>query len=147
MTISTAKMPHNPIPPVQKIQWTNPDGFLTIPATQVIQQLWALLTSINTIVPCTVTGTANAIQLTQFPTPPSFVFPQDQYVDYMVFSFVAGANSTAAVTAQFAAFGFLKVFKTNGSAQAGSGDITTGLFYTLWYVDTLDSGNGGLVLK
>jgi hypothetical protein len=41
----------------------------------------------------------------------------------------------------------LKVFKSNGASQATAGDIVSGLLYDFTYVDSLDSNNGGFVLR
>lgn len=101
------------------------------------------------IVPCDAGGTANAIVL----TPNNPVSPiMSGYAEHDGFAFTASASSSASVTASVISrdgnsMGSLKVYKTNGSAQAGNGDIVSGLFYVAFYVSSLDSGNGGLVLK
>jgi hypothetical protein len=73
------------------------------------------------------------------------------YFDFDTFRAVAANTTTGSVTALVATpqgnLGTIKVFKTNGSAQAGAGDITSGLLYDFTYVGSLDSGNGGFVLR
>ena len=101
----------------------------------------------NRIIPCTASG-ANLITL----TPNNPVTPiLERYADHDCFAAVAAANSTAAVTAtvvpQTGALGEIKVYKTNGSAQAGNGDIAGGLFYLFFYMSAADGGAGGLILK
>jgi hypothetical protein len=41
----------------------------------------------------------------------------------------------------------LNVYKTNGGAQATTNDVTSGRQYWLTYVDSLNSGAGGFVLR
>lgn len=59
------------------------------------------------------------------------------------FGFVAAATSSGAVTARVNALAFLKVFLPSG-VQANTGDITSGFYYEVVYIASLDSGNGGL---
>lgn len=67
------------------------------------------------------------------------------------FAFWAEITSTGAVTAtvvpKSGSLSTIKVYRTNGSAQAGSGDVVANSFYVAWYVPILDSNAGGLVLK
>jgi hypothetical protein len=98
------------------------------------------------LIPCNETGT-NVLTLTMLSVSPLI----KQYNDYDVYSFVAAATSTGLVTALVTtlqgALATLKVFKNNGSAQATTGDVVIGLHYTLTFVDSLDSGVGGFVLR
>lgn len=104
------------------------------------------INGVNKIIPCVATGT-NLITLTPNPVSP----PIERYNDYDIFSFVAANNSTAAVTATVVplrgTLATVKVYKTNGAAQAGSGDVVAGSLYLAIFNDALDSGAGGLVLK
>lgn len=98
------------------------------------------------IIPCNASGT-NAITLTMLGVSPLI----QHYNDFDSFRFVAAATSTGAVTAFVqtpqGALATLNVYKTNGSAQAGLNDITVGLLYEVVYVDSLNSGAGGFVLR
>jgi hypothetical protein len=98
-------------------------------------------------VPCNCTNTGNVYKWTPLNISPSV----SNYYSYWSFPFVASATSTGAVTAtvvpQTGTLATLPVYKTNGSAQASSGDITIGLFYVAYFVDYLNSGNGGFVIK
>ena len=74
-----------------------------------------------------------------------------QYADFDTFRFVATNTTTGSVTAQVVtpqgSLSTLNVYKANGSAGAGSGDITAGFQYDLTFVDSLNSGSGGFVLR
>ena len=74
-----------------------------------------------------------------------------KYADFDTFRYVADVTSTgnlsALVVTQQGALATLPVFKTNGSARATTGDQTIGLQYDLTFVDSLNSGSGGLVLR
>ena len=67
------------------------------------------------------------------------------------FLFWAQNTSTGAVTGtvvpKSGTLATLKVFKTNGAAQAGSGDVIANSLYVAWYIPILDGNVGGLVLK
>jgi hypothetical protein len=68
-----------------------------------------------------------------------------------MYLFVADANSTNSVTAtvvpKHGTLDTLKVYIGNGSAQAGNGDITSGLVYLGIYAYNLDSDAGGIVIR
>lgn len=121
-------------------------GCLTEHGLQLISQMHGFIVGMNRITPCNASGT-NVITLTPLDASPLI----EKYVDYEVFSFVAANNSTAAVTMTVAprdgSLATLKAYKTNGSAQAGNGDIVAGLHYEATYVDSLDSGAGGFVIR
>jgi len=121
-------------------------GQLTRHGTQVLSAYREHVVGSNRITPCSASGT-NVISLTPNDSAPVI----EKYVDYEFFPFVAANNSTGAVTMtvvpRTGALATLKAYKTNGSAQAGAGDITAGLLYIAVYVDSLDSGAGGFVLK
>lgn len=134
-------------------------GLLTGTAQQMLLQLVSFVTSMNRIFPCSSTGTDD-ITLTVIPGGPQIgLFGQNTigYYDYDVFSAVAANTSSGPVTAHVvtptrpnaAAFALptLKVYKGNGASQAGAGDLTQGLHYTWTFVDSLDSGVGGFVLR
>ena len=121
-------------------------GKATHGGQSVLDEMWKTVAAGQVVVPCTATGT-NLIQL----VPNLSSEGAKLYADFMPFSFVAAATSTGSVTAFVTDtktdLATLKVFKSNGAAQAGVGDVVSGSFYVAYYVDALDSGNGGLVLK
>jgi hypothetical protein len=73
------------------------------------------------------------------------------YGQHFVWAFTADVTTSAAVTAFVTdgtdALATIKVFKTNGAAQAGLNDIIAGSTYLLVFDGALDGNNGGLVLK
>lgn len=121
-------------------------GMLTVHGTKVLSAHRENVVGANRITPCSASGT-NTITLTPNDSAPII----EKYVDYEHFPFVAANNSTGAVTMtvvpRTGTLATLKAYKTRGSAQAGAGDITAGLFYEAVYVDSLDSGAGGFVLQ
>ena len=138
------------VPPLtnfsQAVAITDSTGKLTQNGIQTLQALVNFLTGMNRIVPCNASGT-NVITLTMLQTSPQI----PQYSDFDTFRAVAANTTTGPVTALVATpsgnLATIKVFKTNGSAQAGNGDVTSGLLYDFTFVDSLDSGNGGFVLR
>lgn len=134
--------------PMLKMPWVDGKGMLTQTSIQFLQQIYSFVVSMNRLVPCNATMALNVITLTQLNVAPLLT----QYNDYDTFSFVAPSNSTGTLTAKVVTNGgstlaTLNVYKTNGSAQAGIGDVTGGLHYLATFVDSLNSGNGGLVLR
>jgi hypothetical protein len=132
--------------PQQRNPLTDSSGLLTNNGWQTLQGMFGFINGTNRIVPCNASGT-NVITLTMLDTSPLV----QGYYDFDTYRAVAAATSTGSVTALVATpqgnLGTVKVFKTNGSVQAGAGDITSGLLYDFVYVDSLDSGNGGFVLR
>lgn len=121
-------------------------GAFTQHGAHVLTSMREHIVGSNRITPCTASGT-NVVTLTPNDSAPLI----EKYVDYEFFPFVAANNSTGAVTMtvvpRTGTLATLKAYKTNGSAQAGAGDITAGLLYIAVYVDSLDSAAGGFVLK
>jgi hypothetical protein len=119
---------------------------LTEHGLQLISQYYNFIVGMNRVIPCNASGT-NVITLTPLDASPLL----KQYADYEVFTFVAANTSTGSVTmnvtARDGSLATLKAYKTNGSAQAGSGDVVLGSLYLAIYNDALDSGAGGFVLK
>lgn len=113
---------------------------------QLMQQLRADMLGAGRIIPCSATGT-NILTLT--PNPVSPLIQGYRFGD--CFPFIAENNSTGAMTGTVVpavgSLSTLKLYKTNGAAQAGAGDVVAGLLYVAWFVDSLDSANGGFVLK
>lgn len=121
-------------------------GCLTEHGLQVLQDLRGYGLAANRIIPCTASG-KNLITLT-----PNRAHPViKKYFNHDVFVFVADQTSDGSVTATVVpddgTLATLKVYKTSGSAQAGSGDVVSGSLYLAIFADHLDSGNGGFVLK
>lgn len=121
-------------------------GCLSEHGLQMWSQYYNFIVGMNRLTPCNASGT-NVITLT-----PLTAFPLiEKYVDYEVFTFVAANSSTAAVTMTVVpkngVLATLKAYKTNGSAQAGNGDIVAGSLYFAIYNDALDSLAGGFVIK
>ena len=123
------------------------DGNWAVPARNAIQQTHDFVVNMARTHPVNASTNSNLISLTMLPVQPTVT----QYSAYDTFSFVADANSTGLVTAKVVtkngAMAILPVFKNNGSAQATSGDITAGLHYNATFVDSLNGGKGGFVLR
>ena len=121
-------------------------GNLSEHGLQVMSQYYNFIVGMNRITPCNATGT-NVITLTPLAASPLI----EGYKDYEIFSFVAANNSTGAVTATVVpkkgALATIKVYVSNGSAQAGAGDVVADSLYLAVYNDALDAGAGGLVIK
>ena len=121
-------------------------GNPSVAFARYMQQVRAYDLGANRIIPCTAAGT-NAITLTPNAAHPLIA----GYWNFDFFVFVGDVDSTGSVTARVVpdsgTLATLKVYKTNGAAQAGAGDIVGGSLYIAIYADHLDSGSGGLVLK
>ena len=146
MTIPASAQDNPLLAPAQRISFVDDNGILTNNGWQTLQGMYGFVNGTNRVVPCNASGT-NVITLTMLSNSPLV----HGYFDFDTFRAVAAATSTGSVTALVATpqgnLGTLKVFKTNGSAQAGAGDITIGLLYDFTFVDSLDSGNGAFVLR
>lgn len=147
MTISTAATPTpisrpNGVFPVVDLT----TGCFTEHGLQLLNGFRNFVVGMNRITPCNASGT-NVITLTPLEASPLI----EKYADFEAFAFVAANNSTGDVTMTVVprdgTLATLKAYKTNGSAQAGNGDIAAGSFYLAFYVDSLDSGAGGFVIK
>jgi hypothetical protein len=147
MTIPAAAYVSPLVTPNKGIAFIDPKtGVLTDHGYQVTNAIVGFLNGTNRIIPCNASGT-NVISLTMLTTSPLI----KQYNDFDTFRAVAANTTTGLVTAlvvtQQGALGTINVYKTNGSAQATTGDITAGLLYDFTFVDSLNSGAGGLVLR
>ena len=146
MTIPAAFQVTSLLQPQQRTPLVDSNGLLTNNGWQTLQGMFGFINGTNRIIPCIASGT-NVITLTMLDTSPLV----QGYFDFDAFRAVAANTTTGAATALVATpqgnLGTIKVFKTNGSAQAGAGDIVAGLLYDFVFVDSLDSGNGGVVLK
>jgi hypothetical protein len=121
-------------------------GMLTTPGMNTLYQGWRMYAAGYVLVPCTATG-QNVIAL----TPILHREGAAVYANYETWVAVAAQTSTGSVTA-FVTDGqtplaTLKVYKTNGAAQAGAGDVVAAGLYLFIYNSALDGGAGGFVLK
>jgi hypothetical protein len=121
-------------------------GALSEHGLTLLNRWHGFIVGMNRLTPCNASGT-NVITLTPLDASPRI----EKYEDYEVYTFVAANNSTGNVTATVVpvkgSLATIKVYKTNGSAQAGNGDIVANSLYFAIYNHALDSGAGGLVLK
>ena len=129
------------------MQFTDERGNLTNRAAIALQQIHDYVVNMNRIVPCNASTTSNVITLTMLDVQPQV----NQYASYDTYAFVADATTTGnvsiAVVTASGALATLNAYKTNGSARAGSGDVTSGLQYFATYVDSLNTNAGGFVLR
>lgn len=147
MTISTAATATPISKPNGVFQFVDlQTGCLTEHGLQIMNQYYNFIVGMNRITPCNASGT-NVITLAPLAASPLI----EDYKDYEIFSFVAANTSSGSVTATVVpkkgALATIKVYKTNGAAQAGAGDVVAGSLYLAIYNDALDSGAGGLVIK
>lgn len=146
MTIPASKQ----IAPLQRssqsVQFVDSKGLLTSMGQSSIDSVYTFVTGCCRFIPCNASGT-NAITLTMLSNAPFLT----GYFDFDTFRFVAANTTSGAVTAQVVtpqgSLASLNVYKSNGSAQATAGDITAGLQYDVTFVDSLNSGAGGFVLR
>lgn len=147
MTIAAAAyVPPLPAPDFSVALIDTKTGNLTINGYQLIAGLVNFVTASNRIIPCNASGT-NVITLTMLITSPLV----KQYADFDTFRTVAASTTTGLVTALVVTpqgnLGTINVYKANGAAQATTGDITAGLLYDFTFVDSLNSGAGGFVVR
>lgn len=120
-------------------------------ARLALQQMHDYVVNMCRTFPCNSSTTNNVITLTLLTISPSLV----QYADYDSFRFVADASTSGTVTAlvvtnvnnNATSLATLPVYKNNGGTAAGNGDITSGNQYDFTFVDSLNSGNGGFVMR
>lgn len=91
------------------------------------------------VIPCTAAGT-NTIALTPIAT--AFA-PTPAYSNKNLFSFVAVATSTGAVTLNIFGLGALPLYRADGATQAGASDLLINAFYVAAYNSALNAGSGG----
>ena len=152
MTIPASARPSTPSAANRAINIVDPDtGNLTSNGINVISDMLNYYIGSSRVIPCEETGT-NVLALTQLSISPLI----KQYNDYDIYQFVAAATSTGLVTANVTlvsgavtqgTLATLKVFKTNGATQATVGDVVLGSQYELTYVDSLNGGLGGFVIR
>ena len=135
------------IPPNSQIPFTvTKNGQLTTTSLQLLQQYFKSINGAVPLISCNAANTGNVYTLTPLNISPAL----PNYFSFQSFGFVAPATSTGLVTAtvvpQTGSLATLPVYKNHGAAQATTNDITINLFYVAFYVDTLNSGNGGFVI-
>jgi hypothetical protein len=122
-------------------------GQLSEHGNQLMSAWYNFIVGMNRVTPCNASTTTNVITLTPLSASPLI----EGYLDYELFAFTADATSTGSVTGKIVpksgTLSTIKFYKSNGATQAGAGDVVSGSFYIGVYVDSLDGGNGGLVLK
>jgi hypothetical protein len=122
-------------------------GQLSEHGNQLMSAWYNFIVGMNRITPCNASTTSNVITLTPLTASPLI----EGYRDFELYGFVADATSTGSVTGKIApksgSLSTIKFYKTSGATQAAAGDVVSGSFYIGVYVDSLDGGNGGLVLK
>lgn len=132
--------------PARRIAFVDSNGVLTDNGWRILQGMYGFVNGTNRIIPCNASGT-NVITLTMLATSPLV----QGYYDFDTFRAVAASTTTGLVTAFVATpqgnLGTIPVYKSNGSTQATSGDITGGLLYDFSFVDSLNGGAGGFVLR
>lgn len=146
MTIPAASQVQSLLQPQQRNQFVDDTGLLTNNGWQTLQGMFGFINGTNRTVPCNASGT-NIITLTMLDVSPLV----QGYYDFDTYRAVAANTTTGTVTALVATpqgnLGTIKVFKSNGATQATTGDIVSGLLYDFTYVDSLDGGAGGFVLR
>jgi hypothetical protein len=147
MTIPASAQPTPIVPPSAGQRFTDDKGFLTNTGRIALQQLRDYIVNMCRTFPCNASTTSNVITLTLLAVQPTLV----QYADFDTFGFIADATSTGLLTANVVTAGgalaTLNVYKTNGGAQATTGDVTITRQYFLTYVDSLNANAGGFVLR
>lgn len=122
-------------------------GMPTSAFADYLNQLWNQLAAGLPPVPCLVEISANLITL----TPKLHENGGQAYLDNLIFMDRANGGSTAAVTARVKSpTGYLatvNVYLANGVTQAGNLDVAANAFYFFCFVQALNGGAGGLILK
>lgn len=121
-------------------------GNLTDGGLKLLNQYYNFIVGMNRVTPCDASG-KNVVTLTPLDASPLIA----KYVDYEIYAFVADQTSDGVVTMTVVprdgTLATLKAFKTNGAAQATTGDLVAGSMYFAIYVDALDTAAGGFVIK
>lgn len=146
MAIPSTAIVEGMLAPNLRTAFVGSDGVLNTHGWQVLTNFLNFMQGMNRIIPCNATG-GNAITLSMLQIAPLVT----RYNDFDSFRFVAASGSTGSVTAGVVTpqgpLATLNVYKSNGASAAGAGDIVSGLLYELVYVDSLNAGAGGFVLR
>lgn len=147
MTIPASAQGTPIVTPNPGMPFTNGSGNLTNRAAIALQQIRNFIVNMNRAIPCNASTVSNTITLTMLDVQPQV----NQYVSYDQFGFVADVTTTGNVSAlvvtENGALATLNVYKSNGATRATSNDVTINLQYWFTYVDSLNSGAGGFVLR
>lgn len=141
------------LPPNARVPVVDEDGLLTSAGLAVLKQMQLLINGLTPTIACTALFTTNVYTLTPFSISPLPGGPTSStyYTDFVAFAFVAPDTSTGVISATVVptsgALATLPVLKAFGATPAGAGDITSGLFYILFYVSNFNGGDGAFVLK
>lgn len=149
MTIPTAAQ-LTPIPAFgSKVPLAGEDGLPSAEALATLDKWRGYGLGAGRIIPCHATG-KNTITLV--PTDASPVLEGYRFGD--AFLFWQETTSDGAVTALVQpkststyTLATIKVYITDGAAQAGAGDVVANSVYVAYFAPHLDSNAGGLVLK
>jgi hypothetical protein len=154
MSIPAAAKP-TPIPPAnaEVAVVDRSSGLYTLQELQRQERMRGYVSGMGRIIPCMCVSSSNFLTLTpngvagesgEAPVIEGYKFGE-------IYLFVADASSTGNVTAtvvpKTGALATIKVYINGGAAQAGNGDITSGRVYLGVYVYSLDSDNGGIVIR
>ena len=147
MTIPSASMIEPLSRPSIHVPIVDPDtGLLTQHGAQLLDEYRSFMSGMARVISCDATGT-NVISLTPVSTAPK----PKRYNSHDIYVARAAGSSSGVVTAtvvpENGTLATLKVYKTNGAAQATTGDVVADSLYLFIYAEHLDGGAGGFVLK
>ncbi|WP_213775120.1 hypothetical protein [Bradyrhizobium sp. dw_78] len=147
-TISTAAQPSPTTAPQAGASFVDMStGKPTSTATQFMQQQYNLTKGMSRNIPCNCASSNNVYTLSMLSAQPTYT----GYAAHDQFGFVADTTSTGTVTANVVtstgALETLPVHVSNGASQAGANSIVAGGQYFATYVDSLNGGAGGFVLR
>ena len=147
MTIPAAAQATPIVTPNPGLRLVDERGFLTGRGAIALQEMHNYIVNMNRTMPCNTSTTSNTITLTLLSVQPAV----NQYVSYETYGFVADVttdgNVSIGVVTENGALAVLKAYKDNGATRAASGDVVSGSQYFATYVDSLDGGAGGFVLR
>lgn len=139
----------SPDRPLEQFKFINTEtGRLTNYGLQILEQMWRQVACNFGPVPCDCENVGNLYTL----TPRLNAEGARTYADGLGFWMNSPFTSTGDVTAkvvssQGAALATLKVFKSDGAAQATTGDIIINCSYIFYYSAIADVGAGGFIMK
>lgn len=147
MTIPESAQTNPIVAPNPGLRFTDERGYLTGPARIALQQIHNFIVSMNRVIPCDAVSDTNVITLTMLSSQPQV----NGYASYDTYGFVADDTSSGDLSAMVitnqGTLSTLNVYKDNGATRASTGDVVLDSQYFLTYVDSLNSGTGGFVLR
>lgn len=145
MAIPAANIDTPLIPPNARMPFVDKQGNLPVPSLQFLQQLYVALNGGLFVIPCNVSYAANVYSLT-----PVTVSPQlpAAYCTWQGFGFTVPATGDSnskieVMSAAGSSLGQYKIYDATGSVLTP----TIHYVYIAYFVDSLNSGNGGFTLK